>query len=98
MNCMLAVDFQNAGVSWNLQELLGGILVLEAMVLLLATKFSDAVLITTVWYVVYLMDSFEKAHAVDVDQTVICIRSLFVISSIFLCMYLLTLQSLVALH
>lgn len=48
MNCMLPVDFQNAGVSRNPQELLGGILVLEAMVLLLATKFSDAVLITTV--------------------------------------------------
>lgn len=44
MNCMLAVDFQNAGVSRNPQELLGGgILVLEAMVLLLATIFSDAV-------------------------------------------------------
>lgn len=65
---------------------MGGILVLEAMVLLLATKFSDAVMITTV------------VHAVDVDQTIICIRSLFVISSFFLCMYLLTLQSLVALH
>jgi len=47
MNCMLAVDFQNARVSRNPQELLDGILVLEAMVLLLATKFSDTVLITT---------------------------------------------------
>jgi len=71
---------------------LSGILVLEAMVLLLATKFS---VITTV---LEAMDSFEKAHAVDVDQTIICIRSLFVISSFFMCMYLLTLQSLVALH
>lgn len=54
MNCMLAVDFQNAGVSRNPQELLGGILVLEAMVLLLATKFSYAVLITTVWYMQWM--------------------------------------------
>jgi hypothetical protein len=53
--------------------------------LLLTARCSDAISITTAWYVIYLMVSIEKDHAVDVYQTIICIRSLFVISSFSVC-------------
>lgn len=69
---MNSESFYSDGICYrgNTQELWGGILVLDGVVLLLAARCSDVILMATVWYVIWLMVGVEKDHAVDVNETV----------------------------